>query len=247
MMGAMAALGWAGTSRADTIPGEKPTPFPYPVVTVDGARALEEWTRLRETGKGWPVVLGNDEDLEQVAEMLSSDFRQRSPETILKAAALLRFPEDLTALRLKEEGELPKAEVGDWPESRAVEPELAVAEDVLTGKPFSKVHIALVPAAQPWEVPAYLSWGGWNENPAPEYHVAALKSWYERYGAEPVGMSGDVINLRIARPVASREEALAVAREQYLYCYDIVDQGTGTLSVLAAGIQNGRWWYFWWD
>jgi len=250
IMGAMAALGWTGASRAATAEPVKPAPFPYPVVTVDGAKALEEWTRLKDGGVGWPIVLGNDEDLAQAAELLAyyhDDMPARTPEVILKAAAALRFPDDLKALRAREDSEYPQADLGDWPAEVAPEPELSVASDILTGKPYPKVHIALLPAAHPWEVAAYLQWGGSNACPLPEYHVAAFRSWYERYGAEPVGMSGDVINLRIARPVSGKDEALAVAREQYLYCPDIVEQGTNTLSVLAAGIQNGRWWYFWWD
>jgi hypothetical protein len=38
-----------------------------------------------------------------------------------------------------------------------------------------------------------------------------------------------------------------LAREQYLYCGDIVDQGTGTLSRLATALMADDWWYFWWD
>jgi hypothetical protein len=53
--------------------------------------------------------------------------------------------------------------------------------------------------------------------------------------------------LRVARRPATREAALELAREQYLYCNDIVDQGTGSLSGLAASLTTDDWWFFWWD
>ena len=42
-------------------------------------------------------------------------------------------------------------------------------------------------------------------------------------------------------------EALDLAREQYAYCPDLVDQGTETLSALAASLLKDEWWHFWWD
>ena len=60
-------------------------------------------------------------------------------------------------------------------------------------------------------------------------------------------MSRDIIEMSVAHPPRTRESALIVAREQYVYCSDIVDQGVGTISNLAATLLNGRIWYFWWD
>jgi hypothetical protein len=54
----------------------------------------------------------------------------------------------------------------------------------------------------------------------------------------------DLMNLRVARKPATREEALEAARVQYVYCNDMVD---GSLSALAADLMAHNWWYFWWD
>jgi hypothetical protein len=72
-------------------------------------------------------------------------------------------------------------------------------------------------------------------------------SWRDRYGIELVGMSFDTINVRVAAKPKTREEALALARDQYTYCADIVDQGVQTFSALAADLMANDWWYFWWD
>ncbi len=160
----------------------------------------------------------------------------------------------LDALSASSDGDGPQDDapyeppVGDWP---LILPEpdtaLTVAEELLTGRALERVTIVLVPTDDPTTIPAHLRWGGWNANPPAEYHVAALRSWRDRYGAELVGLGFDVMNLRVARRPASRDEALALAREQYAYCSDIVDQGVGTLAALAALLMAGDWWYFWWD
>jgi hypothetical protein len=74
-----------------------------------------------------------------------------------------------------------------------------------------------------------------------------MKYWQERYGAEVVGVTHDVVEMLISRPPRTRAQALELAREQCLYCSDIVLQGTNTLDVLAASLLDGTTWFFWWD
>lgn len=137
--------------------------------------------------------------------------------------------------------------VGDWPAEPPGPVGLTVAQDWLTGRPLDSVHLVLIPTDDWTTVPAHLRWGGWNANPPPEYHVAALRSWRDRFGAELVGMAGDILNIRVAHKPTSREEALALAQELYAYCPDTIDQGVGTQSNLAAFLLAHDWWFFWWD
>lgn len=124
---------------------------------------------------------------------------------------------------------------------------MSVARNVSSNKPCETVRIALVPTDDWTTIPAHLRWGGWNECPPAEYHVAALRFWRDRYGAELVGMSFDTMNLRVARRPTTREEALALARVHHAYCPDVIDQGVETYSALAASLMIDDWWYFWWD
>jgi hypothetical protein len=137
--------------------------------------------------------------------------------------------------------------LGEWPSGPMEAPELTVATDIRSGSPLEKVRIIVLPTADWTTIPAYLRWGGWNDCPAPENHVAALRSWRDRYGAELIGLSQDVMNIRVKKRPETREAALDLAREQYTYCSDIVDQGVETLSALAAILMQSDWWYFWWD
>lgn len=137
--------------------------------------------------------------------------------------------------------------IGRWPLFAPRAAKLTVASDILTSKPYEKVYIAIIPTEDWTEIPAYLRWGGWNDNPPSEYHVAALRSWRDRYGAELVGLSHDVMNIRVTTKPKTKPESIALAKEHYDYCYDIVEQGTGDLSTLAATLKAHKWWYFWWD
>lgn len=137
--------------------------------------------------------------------------------------------------------------VGRWPIWPESSPGLSVAKDTLSGKPAAKVYIGLAPTDDWTTIPAYLRWGGWNDCPAAEYHVAAMRTWRDRYGAELIGMSSDTLDIRVATKPKTRQEALALARDQYVYCTDIIDQGLQTYSALAASLMANDWWFFWWD
>jgi hypothetical protein len=142
---------------------------------------------------------------------------------------------------------------GPWPEDDEEEDEDPGPRELssfLTRSPswvVSQAAVVLLPTRIPWHVPAILGFGGWNACPAPEEHAAVWKSWGERHDAEVMTITHDVVEMRVGRPLGNREAALALALEQYLYCPDIVEQGTETLERLAAGLLESPVWYFWWD
>lgn len=122
-----------------------------------------------------------------------------------------------------------------------------IPRDYKTDKGYPRVYVGLIPTLNSWEVPAYLRFGSWNACPSPEEHVSVLKYWHDVYGTEVVGISHDVMETLSPRLPGQREDAEALAFEQYMYCPDIVDQGTGTLAKLADGLHSSELWYFWWD
>jgi hypothetical protein len=223
----------------------------------------------------WPVLLGPDEDLELLEEEIE-DAEGQTPAQVLRKAAKYDGPDTFAAWHeelvencreslemSREEGDakwvkqfeellaqpepfqcLPR---GEWPEDVPPAENFYVPNNVLTKKPHPAVHVALVPTANGWEVPAFLMFGAFNDCPHPEDHVAVMKDWHDRYGAEVVAITHDIVETVVARPPRSRKKALELAREQYLYCKDIVDQGTETIDHLAATLLGGKVWFFWWD
>ena len=108
-----------------------------------------------------------------------------------------------------------------------------------------EVILAEIPTAKPYEVFAWVPFGGWNECPEPADMIKAARYWYEKHGAIPAVIGHDTLELT-AKPL-DRDTAMAVAMEQYALCPDIVDQGVGTVGALAHSLSQSAVWFFWWD
>ena len=59
-------------------------------------------------------------------------------------------------------------------------------------------------------------------------------------------MSADVLEYILPAPVP-QDRAMEAALEQFFFCTDIVEQGVGTVGVLAGSLAQSKYWYFWWD
>jgi hypothetical protein len=211
--------------------------------TVAGAKAIAVWESLRalaeQTG-WWPVILGAQGEVGDVPD------DTLTPAEVIANAAATDLAEWLEKRRA-EDPEAYEAEEGRWPSRPPVNDKYSVTEDILASKPHPEVWIALVPTPRCWEVPAYLPFGDWNDCPPDEVHVAALRRYHDDWGAELVCLSRDTMELRVPRRPADRKRAAALAREHFLYCYDLVAQGVESLNALAADRMTSPVWYFWWD
>lgn len=230
--------------------------FPYPLEIVHGDDALDAFERLKASGAGAPVILGGASEFTIVNELLERNSEEHaSVDLVLERAAELEFPASFRAIEdrrfelwARQNPDLARniKELlpGDWPaEVVGDAPSLTVAYDY-DGAPWPRVHIA-IPCDDWTAIPAFIHAGGWNCCPEAAVMVSALRSWRDRFGAELVGFSHDVMNLRVSRPPCSRDEALALAREHELFCSDVLIDVT--LAELAARLIADDWWHFWWD
>ncbi len=108
------------------------------------------------------------------------------------------------------------------------------------------MHIALLPTTKGQELPAYLNFGGWQSCPPAVEHVAFWRHWSVNYGADPVILTGDVLEMRVRRPPKDLKQAYELAFEQYIYCENIVVNGLESIDRLAAALMHSPTWYFWW-
>jgi hypothetical protein len=227
--------------------------------STPGSHAEAAWRLLRnhvDTTLHWPVIIGAEtsrrSDIDNALEQILDDSAPEPAETIKEAMA--KDPHKWLVERIE------ALEIEDLPPP-SQRPQLSlVSSTAPTIRPYSwssvrniltrnfadRVHIMLVPTAIPWEVAAYLNWGGWNDCPMPAEHVIMHRYWHEQWHAEPFAMTSDIIELHVRKP-PSASQSLAVAREQYAYAPDIVDQGTDTVEALAKTIANSDGWFFWWD
>lgn len=215
-------------------------------VPVAADEAIDAWERARHRVKAWghyPVVVDDTE-----GDFLGYlEDGEPTPHKTLAAAGDLDastwFRKQAEDAR-EDEGE--EVELGEWGDG---EPQrgFSVPYDY-QGKPRPGLKLVLVPTTEPWQAIAWLHFGGWNACPEPEVHVAVHRYWHDVYGAELVCISRDVVEMRVARPVRDRADALKLAREQFHYSGgDLVYQGFGALRPLATSLIDADAWYFWWD
>jgi len=74
-----------------------------------------------------------------------------------------------------------------------------------------------------------------------------FKKWQNEYSAKVACVTGDVIEFTVENPPTTKEQALQLAEEQFIYCSDIVFQGVETIENLASTLLNSKVWYFWRD
>lgn len=196
-----------------------------------------------------PVLVPADDVLEEYVGILKGDGY--SLEDTLKTE--LESGEELLKKRFDEytDGEMDGFDMQEFIGEFDGEPEVVdryTAFQDYQSKGIVETILLKVPTTRPWELVAYVPFGGWNECPEVEKMMAVCKYWFEKYGAVPVTISHDVMEMRLPAPVAERD-SLQAAREHYAFTPDRVDQctGTGTLSELAACIAASEIWYFWWD
>jgi hypothetical protein len=206
---------------------------------VRAADAIDRWRTLRavtERSGYYPVVVADYD--------LLSELSDESPTTRESLAAAA----ELDAAQCLEERVSENEELLQQGATPGVEPlnRFIVPFEITSGEPRDDVHVVLLPTTVPWHAAAHLGFCAVNYDLNPEHHAAVHRRWYEQYGAELVTASGDVLEFAVARPPA-KSNALALAREQYGYCPDIVEQGLGTLENLASSLAESSVWFFWRD
>lgn len=217
--------------------------FQCDIVNVSGEDALATYQRLKTETGVIPVILGDNDDMASMDEAMN--YITDSFSQLLQQVENID-PLDWFSKRQAQDAEYYDLSTGEW-QDLSPSNDISVHLDVLTGEPKPTVYIALVPVSNSWMIPAFLKIGGWNDCPTAAEHAAIFKYWDECYGITVAGIAGDVIELEVQRPPTTREQALQLAEQQFIYCPDIVYQGTQTIAALASTLLNGRVWFFWWD
>jgi hypothetical protein len=205
------------------------------------------WVRLHaahvQTGL-WPFLVGPDlkeVDRQAISELWYDAATEHDPTAVTRGLAL-----DVRAFLADQAEEL---EVPD-PATLTVDPAALAGAERQPQFAFTSrdTVIGLIQARHGWEVPGLLSWSGAvNYDLDGAHHVAVLRWWQERYGAELVTLTRDQIELLVARPPRDPATMVQVAVEMLGYCPDLDVLGTGMVAVLANEVVPHRRWSFWWD
>ncbi|TDQ61173.1 uncharacterized protein DUF4253 [Actinomycetospora succinea] len=113
-------------------------------------------------------------------------------------------------------------------------------------------HLALVRVSRPADIPAVVGWGGACNYPHQDNVrlSAVLRSWEERFGAVLSVMTTSTLELSVAFPPTTQEEAELVASEHFAFCPDQVDPQNGVVYTprsYGEKIRSATRWRFWWD
>jgi len=215
----------------------------FELVRMTGSEAVQKWLALREEGRGvfTPVILDEPENYALDSDELE-ELQLELPITLAAAEAV--SVADFFARRKSENAALwQELATGDWPAvPYKLEPYLSRHSD--------EIFIAKVPTPNSYEALAHIGFGGWNDCPYDAEHVAVLRYWHERYGADLFAMGGDIIECVVERPPTTREAALNLAREQLLYAPGSLGDFSGggsSVPELAAALLDSPHWLFWWD
>ena len=135
--------------------------------------------RARGKKEGFvPMLIAVDELLLECFEINGEDKNQVRQELL---SAPLESGKEILQTRLSEfKGELEEDESGYWQQLMG---QMAGGEEIdrflsiwdYRGKQTVPLVLAEIPVKNPWEVFAYLPFGGWNECPANEEHMAVAK------------------------------------------------------------------------
>jgi hypothetical protein len=224
-------------------PSEPKLDLPFKWQVVHGRDAY--MTSLKfEAPDTTSVVLGSPEDIEFLGQLLA-ESKETTEEIISRSSAidLVKWMEDRLAVDPKY-WNLPAS---DWPENGVMPIKPILHTEILSGKPKKQVIVGFLPVDESWKVPAVLRYGDWNDCPAPAIHCAIHRKWSREFGSEIIGISGDIIECSVSRRPESKHEALELAKQQYVYCPDIVHQGVESVEALAETLRQSENWYFWWD
>jgi hypothetical protein len=222
----------------------------FTTLRIPGTNAihvLNEYRSRYPAAGQYPFLIGDAEELGRIQE--AAEFNAQDPATIIRASLDIKIAVWIARRRKEaEEYNFSSDEtLGEWPGEILEKGSIGLHKDVLSGTIKPEVYLGLVKIDEPWHLPAMLKYGAWNECPEPEVHCAFHREWQERFGAEITGMSGDVVECAVKNPPTDQRKATILAWEQYWYCADIVEQGCGSVSNLAATLMNSPYWYFWWD
>ena len=81
----------------------------------------------------------------------------------------------------------------------------------------------------------------------PEMLVAIFREWRDQFQIAPAVITGDTIECVVLQPPSTQNDCMTLASQQWVFCEDIVGQGTQSVRNLAMELCNKRTWFFWWD
>jgi len=223
------------------------------VVDVPEGGALEAWRALKElhpeTGL-WPFLIGpaGRTNAERVWEEFA-EGRRRNADYDGSVDAEWRLARWYGSRAGTPSADLPRSSTSGTDEYHCGPLDLPAEPGAGTVSAATATEIVLCPADPGGiDILRSVAWTGTgNHDMTGAQHAEVLEYWREEFGVELLSLSSSMIELAVPNPPTDPAVVARVAEEQAEYCPDIVDQGAGTVEVLALEQVHSHHWYFWWD
>lgn len=231
-------------------------------LTAPRFQAYPLWANLRNKSTPlayWPLILGTEDDLSVHQQDITDSNLDSVVQIISQADQLYRHT--WIANRLRELGYASRHEDPD-PDRESIDDAPGMWLSEITPKwrswyempifhqdtsDMTPIKIGLFPTTKCWEIPAWLKYGNWNNCPEAEGHILLWHHWYDQCKAEPVALTVDTLEFRVAQPPTNKHAALQLAYEHFTYCPDRTEEDVRLIASLAALLINTNRWFFWWD
>ncbi|MEO0564233.1 MAG: DUF4253 domain-containing protein [Chloroflexota bacterium] len=235
-------------SRGDLPATEVEKKYPLYTLETSISESFPLWERLKPIAEAvgyYPVIVGERKN--SIRLLLEGRAAAKTPEAYIAASQSLNvrqwFDDAYKDYYAYDESFTEADILGGW---EAISP-TTTFDITMYGTVRSQQYIAFFPTVTSWETPAYIGYGNWNACPSADIHVGIHQYWHTLYDTEIIALINDIVICRVNNPVTDKDAALALAKDQMMYCDDIVNQGFGTLKALASSLIGSTYWSFWWD
>jgi len=236
--------------------------FSYEVLPGAQAEAAYEAARIAGEAEGFtPLIITPDslllpalprERLLSEAQHVLAAVPQAEDFFAERRSGFFRYDGEGTRRMLDEAEAFALAE--PLPEAPQLGQRMSTLLDMAGQKPpfpaVAEAALVRIPTPRSWEIPAYTLYGGWNGCPDSAQMVAVGRYWHETYGADICALGDQTLEFRVAHPPADQRAALALMREQMLFCdeglHDLISAPAMFRDVVAQ-LRGQRYWLFWWD
>jgi hypothetical protein len=190
----------------------------------------------------YPVIVGNERDVQVRVEQLNSLIPGSSIERVL-----LKARSESPEYSWKRLGERYDEEIeahGAASEEDDASEQASFTQSVTTPDAsdlgFGEVAIALLPVRETWKIPAVLGFAGEHDQSESEVHCAVLKQLDDRYGLDIVNITPNAIDVKIRRSPEDDVEALNLAKALSIYLHI----NPPDISAFAKALRETTEWHF---
>ncbi len=104
--------------------------------------------------------------------------------------------------------------------------------------------VAVIQSRDPYEYLALVRTDGINYDIDHSQVIERYREWDRKFDLSLIGANFEWLEAAIGDPPS---DWMSFAQEVYEFCPDVVDQGTGTVEVLAEEMKRENLLYLWWD